>query len=222
MNVVKRVMQQSEFYDVHKVWKYSEEHTSDGPDYLQKVERETWLNTLSPQMISGKLQGRILSLISRLKRPSRILEIGTFTGYSALCMAEGLQEEGELITIELHPELAEIARNNFEKSPFAGRIKVLEGQALEILKNLDATFDIIFLDADKKRYPEYANILVDLLSPKGLLIADNVLWYGKVATNLSDDDTTKLKFFNDSIQKNEALVNVLLPVRDGLMIVEKK
>lgn len=215
-------MQQSEFYDVHKVWKYSEEHTSEGPDYLQKVERETWLNTLSPQMISGKLQGRILSFISRLKRPSRILEIGTFTGYSALCMAEGLQEEGELITIELHPELAEIARNNFEKSPFAGRIKVLEGQALEILKNLDSTFDIIFLDADKKRYPEYASILVDLLSPKGLLIADNVLWYGKVATNLSDDDTTKLKFFNDSIQKNEALVNVLLPVRDGLMIVEKK
>jgi caffeoyl-CoA O-methyltransferase len=215
-------MQQSEFYDVHKVWKYSEEHTSEGPDYLQKVERETWLNTLSPQMISGKLQGRILSFISRLKQPLRILEIGTFTGYSALCMAEGLQEGGELVTIELHPELADIARNNFDKSPFAGRIKVIEGQALDILKNLDSTFDIIFLDADKKRYPEYADLLVDLLSPKGLLIADNVLWYGKVATNLSDDDTTKLKFFNDSIQKNEALVNVLLPVRDGLMIVEKK
>jgi len=167
------------------------------PDYLLEVERQTFLKTMAPQMLSGQLQGRILSLLSKLRQPQTILEVGTFTGYAALCMAEGLAPGGKLHTIEGNQETAFLARQNFAASPFADQIELHIGQALELLQELPSVFDLVFLDGDKRGYPEYFHQLIDRLSPGGILLADNILWDGKVsASGKPDLDVEALRAYN--------------------------
>ncbi|MEO0735070.1 MAG: O-methyltransferase, partial [Bacteroidota bacterium] len=166
---------------------YAEAHSGPIPDYLLEVERQTFLKTMAPQMLSGRLQGRLLAMLSKLQQPVRILELGTFTGYSALCLAEGLAEDGILHTIEGNPEAAFWAEQNFVDSPFAERIKLHVGQAADVLPTLPEAFDLIFLDGDKRGYPDYFHQLIDRLTLGGLLLADNILWDGKAKLNNDRD-----------------------------------
>lgn len=199
--------------------RYIVQHTSPQSDVLLAAERETWLKTKAPQMISGHTQGRLLSLISRLKKPSRILEVGTFTAYSTICLAEGLAEGGRIDTIEREAELELFARNNIQRAGLESSIRLLMGNALDIIPTLEEEYDIIFLDADKKNYCAYYEMLVSKIAPQGLLIADNVLWFGKVV-NPQDPDAIALDQFNKMVLADSRVVNFLLPVRDGLMVVE--
>jgi caffeoyl-CoA O-methyltransferase len=200
--------------------RYILQHTSPPSDILVQIERDTWLRTKTPQMISGHIQGRILSLISRLKKPQYILEIGAFTGYSAICLAEGLEEGGRLDTIEKEAELEFFIRNNLKIAHQEKTINLLMGDAMEIIPTLKSQYDLIFLDADKKNYLKYYELLLPKLAQGGLLIADNVLWFGKVV-NPQDADAVALDQFNKYVQADSRVSNFLLPVRDGLMIVEK-
>lgn len=201
---------------------YAESLSGPVPDYLEYVERQTYLKTLAPQMMSGRLQGRLLALLSALQRPERILEIGTFTGYASLCLAEGLAPTGHLHTIEGNPELAVLARRHFARSPFADRITLHEGQAREVVTDLAAPFDLIFLDGDKRGYPDYLRLLVDRLSPGGLLIADNVLWDGKTGQPGGDPTADKLREYNRLAAEDPRLEVVVLPIRDGLSISRRR
>lgn len=203
---------------------YAEAHTSKESAVLSDLNRQTHLKVLHPRMLSGQLQGRILSMFSKMLRPKRILEIGTFTGYSALCLAEGLQEGGEIITIDRNHELEDMVNSYISKAEMTGKIKLLVGDAMEIIPTLDKTFDLVFIDADKSNYINYYDLLIEHLPSGAILIADNVLWYGKVTqeTKKGDIDTEILKEFNAKIQADDRIENVLLPVRDGLMVVRKK
>jgi predicted O-methyltransferase YrrM len=202
---------------------YADDHTSPESDLLHKINRETHLEVLKPRMLSGHLQGRLLSMISKLHRPHRILEIGTYTGYAALCLAEGLAEDGKLITLDKNEELERRVRGYFDESPFASQIELLIGNALEIIPTLKESWDLVFIDADKENYLPYYEMVIENVSTGGLIIADNVLWSGKVADDSKQDhDTQKIREFNDTIQKDKRVENVLLPVRDGLMMIRKK
>ena len=208
--------------NINHEYDYAESVSGPIPDYLLEVERQTYLKTMAPQMLSGRLQGRLLSMLSLLLRPRRILEIGTFTGYSALCLAEGLAEPGELHTIEGNPETAFLARQNFTASPFARQIQLHEGQAAAILPTLpDDLWDLVFLDGDKRTYPNYLNTLADRIAPGGLLLADNVLWDGKVGTNKQDKEVNALHRYNTLLAKRTDFEVVLLPLRDGLSVARK-
>lgn len=207
------------FQQLHR---YCASHSSAPPVYLQQLERETHLKTLAPQMLSGPLQGRFLSLISKLMRPGRILEIGTFTGYSALCLAEGLTENGELHTIEANPELAWLIRKYVQASPFAQQIQLHIGQAQSVIPTLPGMFDLVFMDAGKLDYPIYYDLVIDRMSAGALLIADNVLWSGKVIDTEKDIDTRSLDAFNKRVLADERVETLLLPLRDGLMLARKK
>lgn len=198
---------------------FAELYTSDSPAVLKEIENETWKKQLMPRMISGEYQGRILSLISRIKQPGKILEIGTFTGYSAICLAEGLKENGCLISIEINDELEKIILDNWKKAGVANRCKLFIGNALEILQDIDDIFDLVFIDADKENYPDYFKALQKNLKPGSIIIADNVLWNGKVLKPSSAaDDTAGIIRYLNLLKSNEQFFNVLLPVRDGLMI----
>lgn len=211
-----------EFID-ENLAQYCEAHTSPETDLLARLNRETHLKVLSPRMLSGHLQGRFLSMISHLMRPKRILEVGTYTGYSALCMAEGLAEDGELHTIDINEELEDFARKYFDQSPFGHKIVQHIGDAMEIIPTLDIQWDIVFLDADKFRYPQYFEMLVERIAPGGLLMADNVLWSGKIIDDRAQDkDTVALRQLNDMIQAHPAFENALIPIRDGVMMARKK
>jgi len=203
---------------------YSESHTSAESDLLYDLNRQTHIRTTKSRMLSGHMQGRFLSLISKLARPKSILEIGTFTGYSALCLAEGLTDGGKLVTIDNNAETNAMARSYFNKSTFADKIESKEGIAKEIIQELDGPFDIVFIDADKGNYANYFDLVIDKIPTGGLIMADNVLWSGKVVEHLSknDADTEAIKSFNAKIQADERVENILLPIRDGLMIVRKK
>ncbi|THH39865.1 O-methyltransferase [Neolewinella litorea] len=192
------------------------------PDYLRYVERQTHLKTLAPQMMSGQLQGRLLALLSRLQSPRLILEIGTFTGYASLCLAEGLADDGYLHTIEGDAEAAVMARRHFALSPFADRIILHEGQARAILEDLPGPFDVIFLDGDKRGYPDYYPLLVERLAPGGLLLADNVLWDGKTGRATGDVTARKLKEYNQLAFDDPRMEVVILPIRDGLSISRRR
>ena len=205
-----------------KINDYAEAHTSPDSDLLIALERETHLKTLSPRMLSGHLQGRFLSLISHLMQPKRVLEIGTFTGYSALCLAEGLADDGILYALEANDELEYLIKQSVEKSPSPYKIKLLIGNALEIIPNLNETFDLVFIDAGKRDYPRYFDLVIDKVRSGGLIIADNILWSGKVVEDKKDVDTQIIDTFNKKIHADERVENILLPLRDGLMMARKK
>jgi caffeoyl-CoA O-methyltransferase len=211
-----------EFID-DKIMDYCLEHTSQESELLYKINRETNIEVLHPRMLSGNLQGRFLSFVSKLVRPKRILELGTYTGYSALCMAEGLAPEGELITIDKNPELESRARRYFEESSFRAQIKMKVGEALSVLEEIDLDFDLVFIDADKANYLNYLKKIESHLKSGAVLIADNVLWSGKVVETLDpkDKDTKALLAFNVYVQESPLFENMLLPIRDGLMVVRK-
>jgi predicted O-methyltransferase YrrM len=207
-----------------KLEEYVISHTSEESDVLYNLNRQTHINVLQPRMLSGHLQGRVLSMLSNMIKPKRILEIGTYTGYAAICMAEGLQANGELITIDQNYELEEMAKEYFDKAGFQDQIKMIIGDALEEVPKLDKNFDLVFIDADKTNYLNYYTLLIDELPKDSYIIADNVLWSGKVlkGDKASDPDTKALNIFNEKIQNDSRVENVLLPIRDGLMVIRKK
>ncbi|RMZ50807.1 O-methyltransferase [Flavobacteriaceae bacterium PRS1] len=199
-------------------------HTQDEPKLLQQLNRETYQKIMQPRMLSGHFQGRVLSMISKLVNPKNILEIGTYTGYSALCLAEGMQSDGKLHTIDIDEELYDFQRKYFDKSEFGHQIYQHLGNALEIIPKLDITFDLVFIDADKENYSNYYNCVIDKLNSGGIILSDNVLWSGKVIEELQPDDTaTKaLIKYNTLLKNDKRIETVLLPIRDGLTISRKK
>lgn len=200
---------------------YAEQHTTPESDLLKAINRNTQANVLRPRMLSGHLQGRVLSFISHMVRPSRILEIGTYTGYSALCLAEGLQESGKLITIDINEELGDLVRRSFAASAWHSNIEFRVGDAREIIPQLDEVFDLIFIDADKESYAAYYDLVLEKVRPGGIILADNVLWSGKVINTKPDKDTAAIKEFNRKIHEDQRVENVLLPIRDGIMVIRK-
>lgn len=202
---------------------YIVKHSEDEPELLQKLSRETFQKILQPRMLSGHYQGRLLSLISKLKNPKNILEIGTYTGYSALCLAEGMQKNGELHTIDINEELFDFQRKYFDKSAYGKQIFQHLGNALDIIPKLDKNFDLIFIDADKENYPNYFNAIIDKLNAGGIILSDNVLWSGKVTEPVKEDDlpTKALLKYNLLLKEDKRVETVLLPVRDGLTISRK-
>lgn len=203
---------------------YVEKHSQPEPELLQKLNRETWQKVLAPRMLSGHLQGRVLSMLSKLIQPKYILEIGTYTGYSALCLAEGMQENGELHTIDINEELFDLQRKYFDESPFGNKIIQHLGNALEIIPKLDQTFDLVFIDADKSNYPNYLEIILPKLKSGSVILSDNVLWSGKVIEKVKEDDldTKALLHYNEILNTHPNLETVLLPIRDGLTISRVK
>lgn len=209
--------------DINPLTEYAESLSGPIPDYLRQLERQTFLKTISPQMMSGGLQGRILALLSKLLRPERILEIGTFTGYSALCLAEGLAPDGVLHTIEGNEEVAFIADQFFKQSPFKGSIRLHRSNADEAIAMIPGNFDLVFLDADKRNYPNYYQVLIDRLNPGGLFISDNVLWDGRVIDDQdTDPDVRALDDYNRLLASDPRVELVLFPVRDGLSVARRR
>jgi len=208
-----------EFID-KKLSNYCGAHTTPEDQLLQKINRETHLEVLQPRMLSGHLQGRFLSMLSKLKQPKRILEIGTYTGYAALCMAEGLTLGGKLITLDINEELAEKVRAYFAESQYAGQLEMQVGDATKLIPVLDGPFDIVFIDADKENYPLYFDLVINKMAKGGLIIADNVLWSGKVIESVKENDTSTkaLLQYNAKIHNDPRVENILLPIRDGLMM----
>lgn len=206
-----------------EIERYAEQHTSAESQTLSDLNRETHYKVLQPRMLSGQLQGRVLSMFSKLMQPKAILEIGTYTGYSAICLAEGLAKNGTLHTIDVNEELETMAKSYFEKAGMAHKIKMHIGNALEIVPTLNQTWDLVFIDADKSNYATYYKMVINQLRPGGLIIADNVLWSGKVLhpPHEKDLDTAALQKFNKMVHEDERVENVLLPVRDGLLILRK-
>lgn len=194
------------------------------PQWLQDLSRETWQKVLYPRMLSGHLQGRFLSMVSFMLKPARILEIGTYTGYSALCLAEGLANNGTLVTIDCNDELKPIQDRYFNASPYGDKIERLFGKALEIIPSLSPGFDLIFLDADKENYPKYYQLLLPLLNPEGVMLIDNTLWSGKVLdkAKTGDPETQALQLLNATIGSDTEVHKVMLPLRDGITMVRKK
>ena len=203
---------------------YVVKHSDNEPELLQKLNRETHQKILQPRMLSGDYQGRVLSMLSKLIQPKFILEIGTYTGYSALCLAEGLTKGGELHTIDVNEELVDFQRKYFDASPFGKQIYQHLGNALDIIPELDHTFDLVFIDADKPNYINYFHAIVDKLRPGGIILSDNVLWSGKVAEPINDKDTsTKLLVeYNQLLKEDSRVETVILPIRDGLTISRKR
>ena len=204
--------------------KYVENHTTAESELLNRINRETNLEVLRPRMLSGHLQGRMLAAISHMVAPGYILEIGTYTGYSALCLAEGLSEDGRLITIEKNVELEDRVKGYFSESLKGDQLELQIGDALQIIPKLENGIDLVFIDADKVNYLNYYRAVIDKVKPGGFILADNVLWSGKVVAKLEPDDldTVALLDFNKFVQKDERVENVLLPVRDGIMLIRKK
>lgn len=202
---------------------YVVNHSENESAELNELNRKTWIEVLNPRMIAGHFQGRVLSMLSHMIQPKHILEIGTFTGYSALCWAEGLQEDGEIHTIDINEELEHIAREYAQKLNVEDKIHYHIGNALDIIPTFSHSWDIVFLDADKSNYTNYYNMVIDKVRPGGYIIADNVLWNGKVIDEKahSEVDTKAILEFNAMTQADERVQNVLLPIRDGLMVARK-
>ncbi len=207
-----------------KLLHYAEEHTTIENAILKELNRETQAQVLNPRMLSGHLQGRVLSMISHMIRPQFILEIGTYTGYSAICLCEGLQQHGKLITIDINEELEEMVHKYFDKAGLAHKVEHITGDATSIIPTLQTNFDLVFIDADKTNYSRYYDLVFDKVNPGGYIIADNVLWSGNVLKPQSemDEETKAITAFNDKVQNDNRVENVLMPIRDGLMIVRKK
>lgn len=205
-----------------KLEEYVAAHSTQENDVLKALNRETNAKVMMPQMLSGHIQGRILSMISHMIMPKVILEIGTFTGYSGICLAEGLAENGKLISIDINEELEDMVRNYWEKAGISDKAQMIIGNALDILPKLNETLDLVFIDADKINYSNYYDLALNKVRQGGFIIADNVLWSGKVIEPGPDKDTSAIINFNEKIQNDSRVENVLLPVRDGLMLIRKK
>lgn len=202
---------------------YIEAHTSPEPPTLQQLNRQTHAQVLRPRMLSGHVQGRLLAMFSQMIRPQAVLEIGTYTGYSAICLAEGLAEGGKVYTIDINEELETLVRGYFVQAGVADQVDYHIGNALDVIPTIQTTFDLVFIDADKMNYARYYDLLIDRIRPGGFLIADNVLWSGKVLeTAQPDADTQNILNFNQKIQEDSRVENVLIPIRDGLMVIRKK
>ena len=202
---------------------YISNHSTPENDILASITRETHLHVLNPHMLSGHVQGRVLSMISHMLRPKRILELGTFTGYSALCLAEGLEEGGKLVTIEHNDELEEMIRRNFARSPLGERIELRIGDCILEIEKLEGPLDLVFMDADKREYCAYLEAVYPLVPIGGFILADNTLWDGHVIDPAYDKDkqTLGLRAFNDKLKEDDRFEQVILPLRDGLTIIRK-
>ena len=212
-----------EFID-EKLSKYAEKHTTPENELIKSLNRDTHANVLAPRMLSGHLQGRLLSLFSKMIQPKAILEIGTYTGYAALCLAEGLTKDGILHTIDINEELETRIQKYFNQSTFKNQIKLHIGNALEIIPTIKQKFDLVFIDADKENYSKYYDLLIDQMPSGGIIMADNVLWSGKVIDQEAidtDNDTRELDHFNAKVQSDPRVENILIPVRDGIMVARK-
>lgn len=206
---------------------YIEQHSSPESETLQKITRNTHLELINPRMLSGHIQGRVLSMLSQMIQPKRILELGTFTAYSALCLAEGLSDDGKLITIEHNDELEDMIRRNLALSPLGEKVELVIGDAKEELRRLgneamrQEFFDLVFIDADKKEYCDYLDLVLPLMRKGGWILADNTLWDGHIIDSTYDKDkqTIALRAFNDKVAKDNRLEKVILPLRDGLTII---
>ena len=207
----------------NKIEDYIRKNSSKEPEILKDLNKETYLKVLNPRMLSGHIQGRFLSIITKLIKPKKILEIGTYTGYSAICMAEGLIENGIIHTIDINEELVSIQNKYFAKSKCNNSIMQHVGDAISIIKNINEKFDLVFLDADKENYIEYYELVIEKVKKGGLIIADNVLWTGKVVEPEKDDDelTQYLIDFNKMINEDDRVENIILPLRDGLNVILK-
>lgn len=203
---------------------YCENNTSAETEILAQLNRETHLKVVSPRMLSGHLQGRFLSFISKLQQPKLIVEIGTYTGYSALCLAEGLHPEGKLISIDVNEETSAFAKAFIEKTEYTNKIDLVLADAKDYIPTIKEPIDLVFIDADKKNYLNYYHLVINKLNSGGLIIADNVLWSGKITMpeEEMDRETLALHQFNQFVQQDERVENILLPIRDGLMVVRKK
>lgn len=198
-------------------------HSAAEMPVLKELARETHLKVMQPRMLSGHLQGQFLQLISTLCRPKHILEIGTYTGYSAICLAQGLIHDGKIITIDINEELEAMCRRYFEKSGLSNKIDFRIGSALDIIPSLNETFDLVFIDADKKNYSNYFDLIIDKVNPGGIILADNVLWSGKILMpeEKMDADTVAIHHFNKKVNSDNRVACSLLPIRDGIMMMRK-
>ncbi|MCH1485175.1 MAG: O-methyltransferase [Flavobacteriaceae bacterium] len=205
---------------IDKINNYVKDHSCSETKLLSELRRETELKCINPIMLSGEYQGRLLSLISKIKQPKKILEIGTFTGYSTLCLVEGLETSGKIYTIDKNEELIKIQNKYFSKSKYHKNIKQYTGDALEIIPKINSKFDLVFLDADKENYNKYLEIIIPKLNKKGILISDNVLWHGKVLIDKKNQDkvTKRIDTFNKDLVENKNFQTFMLPIRDGLSI----
>jgi caffeoyl-CoA O-methyltransferase len=201
---------------------YTEDHSTPSSDLLMELERVTALNTSNPRMCSGYLQGRVLSFISKILRPSYILELGTFTGYATLCLAEGLLPKGKIITLEADEEITKIAQEFFNRSEHKNKITLMLGQAIDIIPGLPDGFDLVFIDADKANYSAYLDMLVPKMKSGSIILADNVLWSGKILMEKKDKNTKALDDFNKKVLEDERLENMILPIRDGINCIRVK
>jgi predicted O-methyltransferase YrrM len=206
-----------------KLEKYIEDHTSPESPVLVDLTRETHLKTYYPRMLAGNVQGKFLEMIVRMLKPERILEIGTFTGYSAIALASGLPATGKLITIEVNEEMESLIRSFIQKAGLESKINLLIGDAISLIPELNEQFDLVFIDADKEQYTEYYKLAMEKLSPGGFILADNVLWSGKVVEpdSKSDKETKGIKLFNETVKNDPRVEQVMLSVRDGLMLIRK-
>ena len=201
--------------------RYAERHTTGESDLLKRINRDTHAQVMMPRMLSGHLQGRVLAMISHLMRPKRVLEIGTYTGYATLCLAEGLAEDGKLVTIDINEELEQRVRKYIAEAGLASKIDYRIGDAVSIIPSLQETFDLVFIDADKENYSKYFDLVIDKVRQNGIILADNVLWSGKVLDEKPDKDTRAIVEFNKKVQHDNRVENVLLPVRDGILMIRK-
>ena len=199
---------------------YIEQHSQKEPELLAALNKETYQKILLPRMLSGHFQGRVLSMLAKLIRPVNILEIGTYTGYSALCLCEGMQENGQLHTIDIKEELVDFQRKHFDKSPWGKQIVQHLGEAIDIIPTLDLKFDLVFIDADKENYLNYFELILPKMNKGGIILSDNVLWSGKVLEPLQPNDlSTKIIMeYNDLLKNDRRVETVLLPIRDGLTV----
>ncbi len=207
-----------------KIDDYVVNHSQKEPELLQQLNKETWQKVLNPRMLSGGYQGRILAMISKLIQPKTILEIGTYTGYSALCLAEGIQKNGTLFTIDKNEELEDFAKKYFDQSAYNAQIKQLVGNALDIIPTLNEKFDLVFIDADKSNYTTYFKMIIGKMNSGGVILSDNVLWSGKVVEKIepNDKDTQALLEYNELLNNDDRIETILLPIRDGLSISRVK
>ncbi len=208
-------------FSLKKLTNYCLDHSTPPVDLLNNLDRETHLKTLAPQMIAGPLQGQLLRFLSLMIQPDRVLEIGTFTGYATLCLAAGLKPKGKLITVEANEELEYLAQKYIKQSDQASQIEQIIGDAKSIIPTLEGPFDLVFIDAGKMDYALYYNLVFEKVRPGGFLIADNVLWSGKVTQQEHDRDTQILHAFNEKIQQDPRVENLMLPIRDGILLIRK-
>jgi predicted O-methyltransferase YrrM len=201
---------------------YAEAFTSGESEVLAELRAHCYAHYEDSAMLSGFFQGRVLSMLSHMIKPNMVLEIGTYLGYSALCFAEGLADGGKVITLDIQEDTNAVARSFVEKTEYADRIEFLLGNAVDLIPNLPEDFDLVFIDADKPNYSNYYNLVFDRVRPGGFIIADNVLWSGKVIEDEKDENTQALHDFNKTVMVDDRVANVLLPIRDGLMVVRKE